>query len=81
MTLPTQSELLTLLDRLRRAQREIIFREARSLAAPVDNTVRKIADLENAIAAVEATIDEVSHEERHAKCYQCALASGLTSRS
>ena len=64
MTLPTQSELLALLDRLRRAQREIIFREARSLAAPVDNTVRKIADLENAIAAVEATIEEVSHQER-----------------
>ena len=76
MTLPTQSELLTLLDRLRRAQREIIFREARSLAPPVDNTVRKIADLENAIAAVEATIEEVSHQERRNRAAAVRLQAG-----
>ncbi len=63
MMTPSRAELPTLLSRLRDAQREIIFREARSSSPPGDNAVRKIADLENAIAAVEATVEEVSHQE------------------
>jgi hypothetical protein len=64
MMTPSRAGLLALLGRFRDAQREIIFREARSSSTPGDNAVRKIADLENAIAAVEATVEEVSHQER-----------------
>jgi hypothetical protein len=64
MTTPARTDLLALLGRLRDAQRDIIFREARSSSPPGDNAIRKIADLENAIAAVEAIIDEVAQEER-----------------
>lgn len=63
MIIPTRAELLALRQRLQAAQRDIIFREARSSSPPGDNAVRKIADLENAIAAVEATIEEVGRDE------------------
>ncbi|GJE42837.1 hypothetical protein [Methylobacterium soli] len=56
------SDLEALLDRLKAAQRMLVLQAAELAMLPPDGTLRKIADLENTIAAVEALIDE----ERHA---------------
>lgn len=46
-----------LLERLKEAQRQILVAAASSKALPSDGTLRKVADLEQAIAAVEALLD------------------------
>jgi len=55
---------MTLLDRLRTSQRELIFSAAKAKAAPSENTVRKVADLETMILAVEHTIEELKAKPR-----------------
>jgi|GEM_PF-1097995 len=51
------------LERLKSAQRQLIVSSADVSILPSDSTLRKIADLENSIAAVEALI----HESKPAK--------------
>lgn len=53
------SELNDLMDRLKSAQRELVIGAAQAGMMPSDNVVRKMADLEGAILAV----DNVLHEE------------------
>ncbi|SFH06944.1 hypothetical protein [Methylobacterium gossipiicola] len=55
------SDLETLLDRLKKAQRDLILDAAKVAMLPPDSMLRRIADLENTIAAVEALIDEQRH--------------------
>ena len=52
------SDLEALLDRLKAAQRTLVLQAAQLPMLPPDGTLRKIADLENTIAAVEALMDE-----------------------
>lgn len=51
-------ELSDLLDRLHKEQRKLIWAAARTAMMPSDGTLRKISDLENTIAAVEALLQE-----------------------
>ena len=53
-------KLDALLDRLKDRQRDLIMEAAQYDTMPADSTLRRIAELENAIAAVEA----VANEER-----------------
>jgi len=52
------SDLETLLDRLKDAQRTLIVEAAKIDMLPPDCMLRRVADLENTIAAVEALIEE-----------------------
>ena len=52
------SDLEILLDRLKDAQRALIVQAAKIDMLPPDSMLRRVADLENTIAAVEALIDE-----------------------
>jgi hypothetical protein len=61
------TELSALLARLKSAQRELILSAAKLSMMPSDGTLRKIADLENAIAAVEAVMHEEEQQQRQAK--------------
>lgn len=56
------NQLDALLDRLKQAQHTLIDDAAASGMMPSDGTLRKIADLENAIAAVVALIEERESE-------------------
>ncbi len=47
-----------LLDRLKDAQRTLIVEAAKIDMLPPDSMLRRVADLENTIAAVEALIEE-----------------------
>ncbi|MET3695228.1 hypothetical protein [Methylobacterium goesingense] len=47
-----------LLDRLKDAQRTLIVEAAKIAMLPPDSMLRRVADLENTIAAVEALIEE-----------------------
>lgn len=49
---------MDLLHRLQEAQRDLILAAAKSAMMPSESTLRKIADLENTIAAVEAVLEE-----------------------
>jgi hypothetical protein len=51
-------KLESLLDRLKARQRALIMEAAEHETMPADSTLRRIAELENAIAAVEAILDE-----------------------
>ncbi len=51
-------ELKALLERLKTAQRHLVLAAAKSGMLPSDGTLRKIADLEQAIVATEALIEE-----------------------
>ncbi|TCK28549.1 hypothetical protein EV667_2556 [Ancylobacter aquaticus] len=51
-------KLEALRSRLLAAQRELIVAAAEAGAVPPDNALRKIADMEVALAAIEAMIDE-----------------------
>ncbi|MCJ2107025.1 hypothetical protein MKK70_16895 [Methylobacterium sp. E-041] len=51
-------KLNTLLDRLKARQRDLIMEAAQYETMPADSTLKRIAELENAIAAVEAVADE-----------------------
>lgn len=55
------SDLETLLDRLKNVQRDLIMDAAKVAMLPPDSMLRRIADLENSIAAVEALIEEQRH--------------------
>ena len=52
------ADLRSLLDRLKGAQHTLIEDTARQLGLPSTAIIRKIAELENAIAAVLALIEE-----------------------
>jgi len=52
------SDLETLLDRLKDAQRTLIVEAAKIDMLPPDSMLRRVADLENTIAAGEALIEE-----------------------
>ncbi|TXN29601.1 hypothetical protein FV232_24980 [Methylobacterium sp. WL30] len=54
--------LARLLDRLKARQRDLIMEAAQYDTMPADSTLKRIAELENVIAAVEAVADE---ERRH----------------
>ena len=47
-----------LLDRLKARQRDLIMQAARQDMMPPDGMLRQIAEMENAIAAVEAVAEE-----------------------
>ncbi|WP_188409642.1 hypothetical protein [Agaricicola taiwanensis] len=49
-----------LLNRLKAAQRDLVLVAARTDATPPDSLIRKIADLEVAIGAVEHLLEEDS---------------------
>ncbi|MCJ2077884.1 hypothetical protein MKK68_19930 [Methylobacterium sp. E-016] len=51
-------KLDALLDRLKARQRDLIMEAAQYEMMPADSTLKRIAELENAIAAVEAVADE-----------------------
>ena len=53
-----------LLDRLKARQRDLIMEAAQYDAMPADSTLKRIAELENAIAAVEAVADEELGQRR-----------------
>lgn len=61
------TELLKLSDRLKEAQRDIILNAAKLSMMPSEGTLRKISDLENTIAAVDALIQEEQEKQRQAK--------------
>ena len=52
------ADLNTLLNRLKARQRDLIMQAAKQEMMPPDGMLRQIADLENAIAAVEAVAGE-----------------------
>ena len=54
----TMDKLDALLDRLKTRQRDLIMEAAQYDTMPADSTLKRIAELENAIAAVEAVADE-----------------------
>ncbi|OYW62105.1 MAG: hypothetical protein B7X99_19485 [Rhizobiales bacterium 17-65-6] len=53
------SALSALLDRLKTAQRDLLLTTAQSQSLPSDGTIRKISEMEGAIAATEALLDEL----------------------
>ena len=53
-----------LLDRLKARQRDLIMEAAQSDTMPADSTLKRIAELENAIAAVEAVAGEEANKHR-----------------
>lgn len=55
------SDLEALLERLKSAQRELLLEAAKVAMLPPDSMLRRVADLENTIAAVEALIEEQIH--------------------
>lgn len=61
------NKLDALLDRLKARQREIIIQAAEFDMLPPAGILRRIAELENAIAAVEAVTGEEVDRARRAK--------------
>jgi hypothetical protein len=55
--------LNSLLDRLKERQRDLIMQAAKEGMLPPDGMLKRIAELENAIAAVEAIADEEAERE------------------
>ncbi len=53
-----EADLSALLERLKTAQRNLLLTAARSATLPSDGALRKISELEGAIAATEALIQE-----------------------
>ncbi len=66
-------ELTELLMRLQQAQRELICAAAKTAMMPSDGTLRRISDLENSIAAVEAVLED---ERAKLRQHQSACARG-----
>ncbi|MBX9933255.1 MAG: hypothetical protein K2Y56_17260 [Methylobacterium sp.] len=58
-------QLEALLDRLKARQRDLIMQAAEHDVMPADSTLKRIAELENAIAAVEAVADEEADKHRN----------------
>ena len=63
-TRPSMETLVRLLDRLKARQRDLIMEAAQYDTMPADSTLKRIAELENAIAAVEAVADEERGRQR-----------------
>lgn len=57
-------KLEDLLDRLKTQQRDLIMEAAQYDTMPADSTLKRIAELENVIAAVEAVVDEERRRRR-----------------
>jgi hypothetical protein len=57
-------KLEALLDRLKARQRDLIMEAAQYDTMPADSTLKRIAELENVIAAVEAVADEERRPRR-----------------
>ena len=57
-------KLEALLDRLKVRQRDLIMEAAQYDTLPAGSVLRQIAELENAIAAVEAVADEERWQQR-----------------
>lgn len=57
------TSLNSLLDRLKARQRDLIMQAAKNDMLPPDGMLKRIAELENAIAAVEAIADEEAKRE------------------
>ena len=57
-------DLQALLKRLKDNQRRLLIQSAQSAMMPPEGTIRKIADLENAIGAVELFIEEEAQNRR-----------------
>jgi len=53
-----EADLKGLLDRLKAAQRELLITVSQSPTLPSDGALRKISELEGAIAATEALIQD-----------------------
>ncbi|MGU3496037.1 hypothetical protein ACLBXM_18505 [Xanthobacteraceae bacterium A53D] len=60
----SETDLQGLLDRLKTAQRDLLLVVAKTGTLPSDGALRKIADLEGAIAATEALIQEEQPRRR-----------------
>lgn len=58
------TKLDALLNRLKDRQRDLIMQAAEHDAMPADSTLKRIAELENAIAAVEAVAGEEASRRR-----------------
>lgn len=58
------ASLNALLDRLKTRQRDIIMEAAKHDMLPPEGMLKQIAELENAIAAVEAVADEEAEREQ-----------------
>lgn len=58
-------KLDALLTRLKVRQRDLIMQAAEHDTMPADSTLKRIAELENAIAAVEAVADEEANKPRN----------------
>lgn len=58
------NKLEALLNRLKARQRDLILQAAEYDVMPADSTLKRIAELENAIAAVEAVADEEANKRR-----------------
>ncbi|MGH1573888.1 hypothetical protein ACRAWG_28670 [Methylobacterium sp. P31] len=57
-------KLAALLDRLKARQRDLILAMAEHDGMPAGSALRQVAELENVIAAVEASADEEANRER-----------------
>ncbi len=55
-------KLIALRERLADAQRKLLLEAAEANLLPSDNALRRIADLENALAAVDVLITEQQHD-------------------
>lgn len=53
-----EADLKDLLERLKTAQRDLLLTAASASTLPSDGAIRKISDLEGAIAAAEALLQE-----------------------
>lgn len=58
MAQQAEADLSSLLERLKAAQRELLLTAAKSTTLPSDGMLRKISELEGAIAAAEALMQE-----------------------
>ncbi|TDU00662.1 hypothetical protein [Azorhizobium] len=61
MAQSSEADLDGLLDRLKKAQRDLIVTAAKAGTLPSDGALRKISELEGAIAATEALLQEEQH--------------------
>lgn len=58
MAQQTETDLKGLLERLKSAQRDLLLTAAQASILPADGTLRKISELEGAIAATEALLQD-----------------------
>ncbi len=58
MAQQTEADLKGLLERLKNAQRDLLLAAAQATTVPSDGALRKISELEGAIAATEALIQD-----------------------